>query len=165
MLHVHATKHYTIHGGAIVLLLRRNDCERQPNTMLHDNVTLDDLKFFAQQTRQQIACFKETVEHLIGMGKTVVGYGASAKFTQWICACGFTRKQIRWVSDTTPQKQYKLVPGTDIPVVDEGALTRELPDYAICGAWNYWNEIVAKEQIFKAKGGRWIVPHGEIKVV
>lgn len=164
-LHVHTAIRYSIHGGAVMLLLKRNDSAVERVCVQEEKISEHDMKFFAHQARMQISALKETVEHLNREGKTVVGYGASAKATQWIHACGFTRKHIKFVCDVTPQKQYKLMPGSDIPVVDPGALTRDLPDYAICFAWNFADEIIANEKIFKAKGGRWIIPHGDIKIV
>jgi hypothetical protein len=164
-LHIHNALHYSIHGGAVLLMLRRNDSSRAPVDVPEEKLSEHDLKFFAYQARNQIKGLKEMVGHLIAEGKTVVGYGASAKCSQWITACGFTRQQIKWVCDNTPQKQYKLMPGSDIPIVDPGALTRELPDYAICFAWNFFFEIEANEKIFKSKGGKWIIPHGDIKIV
>lgn len=165
MLHLSKVTHYPIHGGAIVMLLKRNDCGIQPGSLESPKVTLADLHKFAESQALQVKYLRSTVLSHVAEGKRVVGYGASAKSTQWIQACGFTRKQIKWVCDNTQQKQYKLMPGSDIPVVDEGALTRELPDYAICFAWNFAEEIMTKEKIFKAKGGKWIIPHGEIKIV
>lgn len=167
MLHLHAMKHYTIHGGAIVLLLRRNDCDikPEPNIENGENVTLHDMKFFAHQTKQQIECFKKTVSHLVNDGKRVVGYGASAKCAQWIQACGFDKGQIQWVCDNTPFKQFKTMPGTNIQVVEPSTLAAELPDYAVCFAWNFADEIIRKEKTFREKGGRWIIPHGDIRIV
>lgn len=164
-LHISKVAHYPIHGGAIVMLLRRNDCGIEPDPLPPEKVTLEDLKAFAKQAAAQLTNLSKTVRDLVAQGKTVVGYGASAKATQWIKSCGFTRKEIRWVCDNTITKIYKHMPGTLIPVVDDGALTRELPDYAVCFAWNFATEIIAKEAIFKAKGGKWIIPVPEVKIV
>lgn len=154
-------KHYPIHGGAIVMFIKRG----RVHCDWSESLTLEDLRAFAHKSHACIADLIRLVHELVADGKIVVGYGASAKATQWINSCGFTRKHLKWVCDSTHQKQWAFMPGTDIPVVDEGALTRDLPDYAICFAWNFADEIIAKEKIFREKGGRWIVPHGEIKIV
>lgn len=163
-LHVSKVLRYPIHGGAIVMILRRDDSEFAKTPLPVEYLDKSDLNTFAARALDRIAVLKKTVNELIEAGNTVVGYGASAKATQWIQSCGFTRKHIKWICDTTMFKQYKCAPGSDIPIVDEGALTRELPDYAVCFAWNFMSEIVAKEKIFKAHGGRWINPNADIEV-
>jgi hypothetical protein len=168
--HLHRIVRYPIHGGAILMLIRRNDCLMQPHPSVvrmleKENITADTWRQFGITASNRIGELSAMVRNLVSEGKTVVGYGASAKSTVWISACGFTRRQIRWICDATPQKQYKTSPGTDIPIVDEGALTRELPDYAILFAWNYASEVVHKEKIFWEKGGRWIVPVPQPRVI
>jgi len=146
-------------------MIRRNDSEVPPQELPPEKLSLTDLVVFADKTELMIMELTNKVIQLISQGKTVVGYGASAKATQWIHACGFTRKQIKFVCDETLQKQWKFMPGTDIPVVDPGALTRELPDYALCFAWNFKDEVMAKESIFRDKGGHWIIPVPKLEIV
>ena len=165
MLHIHATQHYPIHGGAIVILLRRNDCEIAPTNREPEEITKAQLIGFSDKSESLVLELRDTVIKFVQQGKTVVGYGASAKATQWIQLCGFTRKHISFVCDETIQKQYKLMPGTDIPVVHPSALTRELPDYAVMFCWNFADEVINKEKIFSDKGGKWIIPLPELKVV
>lgn len=165
MLHIHAVKHYTIHGGAIVMLLRRNDSGIEPEPLEPEPLTIDDLKTFSDRSGELVENLWDVVTDLANRGKTVVGYGASAKATQWIHRCRFTRKHIKYVCDETIQKQYKNMPGTDIPVVHPSALTREIPDYSVCFAWNFWKEIYEKEKMFRERGGKWIIPVPEVKIV
>jgi len=165
MLHIHATRHYPIHGGAIVILLRRNDCGIAPEPMEPETLAHNDLIAFSDKAENLVLELRDAVHKFVNQSKTVVGYGASAKATQWIKMCGFTRKHIQYVCDETLQKQYKLMPGTDIPVVHPSALTREVPDVAVCFAWNFFSEIYEKEAMFSSRGGKWIVPVPEVKIV
>lgn len=165
MLHIHATKKYTIHGGAIVLLLRRNDSESTQCYLEPETLSLEDMRAFSEKAKDLPSELRKTIISLIGDGKSVVGYGASAKATQWIQACGFTRKHIKFVCDETLSKQWKCMPGSDIPVVDSGALTRELPDVAILFAWNFKKECINKEKIFQKNGGKWLIPLPQLEIV
>jgi len=165
MLHVHAVNHYPIHGGAVVILLRRNDCGIAPRECSPGGVILNDLKAFSDKAEKLVLDLRDAVHKFVGQGKTVVGYGASAKATQWIQLCGFNRNHVSFVCDETIQKQYKFMPGTDIPVVHPSALTRELPDYAVMFCWNFADEVINKEKIFRDKGGKWLIPLPELKVV
>ena len=89
-------------------------------------------------------------------GKRVVGYGATSKSTTVTAYCGITPDLVEFISDTTPIKQGKFSPGAHIPVRSYDAFKAKYPDFALLFAWNHAEEIMAKEQVFTAAGGRWI---------
>lgn len=170
MLRLHKVIRYDIHGGSVMIMLRHRTAEQTVdpsvfNFMDSESNGFDKWKAFDIESRNRIDQIRSFVMTRVVEGKSVIGYGASAKSTQWLNACGLTKREIRFVCDNTPQKQYKTCPGSEIPVADEGALTRELPDYAICFAWNFAKEIVAKEKLFHDKGGKWIIPVPSIQVL
>lgn len=167
---IHRVIKYPIHGGSILIMLRKSNSGRvaHPSVaafLAQEDITADTWREFAAEAHAQIHKLQLLVRGLRTEGKTVCGYGASAKSTVWLNACGFTKKDISFVTDTTPAKQYCVCPGTDIPVTDPGALMRELPDYAIIFAWNFAPEILAKETLYRSKGGRFIVPVPSIKII
>jgi methylation protein EvaC len=98
-------------------------------------------------------------------GRRVVGYGATSKSTTILNYCGIGPDLIEFISDTTPIKQNKLTPGTHIPVKPYEAFAATPPDTALLFAWNHQKEIMEKEEEFSAKGGRWIIPVPEVKVL
>ncbi len=98
-------------------------------------------------------------------GRRVVGYGATSKSTTILNYCGIGPDLIEFISDTTPIKQNKLTPGTHIPVKPYEAFAATPPDTALLFAWNHQKEIMEKEKEFSAKGGRWIIPVPEVKVL
>lgn len=158
--------HYKIHGGAIVLILRRRDSDIHPDVGIdNDAITEQDWRKFAFQSHKLITDLKNTVLSLHTEGKTICGFGASAKSTVWINACGFTKRQIKFICDCTTQKQYCSSPGSDIPIVDEGALLRELPSHTIIFAWNYVDEILQKQKLYRDKGGKFIIPVPAVRIV
>ncbi|QFQ99391.1 class I SAM-dependent methyltransferase [Streptomyces phaeolivaceus] len=98
-------------------------------------------------------------------GKTVVGYGATAKSATVANLCGIGPDLVSFVCDTTPVKQGKLTPGTHIPVNPPSAFSDSYPDYALLFAWNHAEEIMAKEAAFRDAGGKWILYVPEVRVV
>jgi methylation protein EvaC len=98
-------------------------------------------------------------------GKRVVGYAATSKSTTVTNYCGITPELIEYISDTTPIKQGKFSPGAHIPVRSYEEFKANYPDYALLFAWNHAEEIMAKEDTFKASGGKWIVYVPKVQVL
>lgn len=151
--------HYPIHGGAMGLVIR-NDA-RTFGCAYEEKIT-------PEMWRDVHAETERLVRELRGVGlgwHNFCGYGASAKSTFWIQQCHFNRDEIRFITDDTPAKWYTTSPGSDIPIVDEGALLREMPDYAIMFAWNYEREILERNKLWIEKGGKFIVPVPKLRIV
>jgi SAM-dependent methyltransferase len=167
---LHRIEPLEIHGGAIFIMIRRKDTDRYPHKSASQFVQREEVgeeawREFSLRCHAKIGALQSFVDHAITNGKRVVGYGASAKSTVWINACGFGKKQIQYICDNTHEKLYRFSPGTDIPIVEEQTLTFDQPDYAICFAWNFFEEIQKKNPLFPKGGGKWIIPHPEIKVI
>lgn len=97
--------------------------------------------------------------------KRVVGYAATSKSTTILNYCGIEPDMIEYISDTTPIKQGKFSPGVHIPVKPYAEFTRDYPDYSFLFAWNHAKEIMAKEQGYMQKGGKWIVHVPKVQVL
>jgi novobiocin biosynthesis protein NovU/D-mycarose 3-C-methyltransferase len=152
---------YPIHGGAILITLRRRLSPKYPHIApfeFKEDITVRSWRMFSVDTNDRISAMHDLMERLYFKAKSVCGFGASAKSTVLINACHLNRNHISFICDSTPQKQYKLSPGTDIPIVDEGALLRELPNFCVVFAWNFFDEIVSKNKAYTDAGGRFINP-------
>jgi len=120
---------------------------------------------FASKAETNINDLRGEICRLVNDGKTVCGFGASAKSTVWVNACGFNHSHLKFICDSTPQKQWCCSPGTDIPIVDEGALLRDMPDYAVMFCWNFERECLERQQQWISKGGQFIIPVPSIRIV
>ena len=168
--HIHRVQRVAVHGGAVVVMLRHDDHPAQPHLsademLAEENVNESDWRLFALKTQQQIDEIRSTVQGLRKDGKIVAIMGASAKTTVICNACGFDKSHIEFVSDNSPLKPGKLVPGTDIPVIDESEFLAMHADYAIMGAWNFEAECLAKMDKWRKRGGKFIVPGKELRIV
>lgn len=160
---IHSVRRFSVHGGVVAFFIRRRDFggEPFPDSVAiaeSENITVDDWCRLAVHARQEIDALRGRVAALPGSA-VVGGYGASAKSTVWLNACGFSKRQVRFVTDTTPSKIGRLIPGTEIPVLAESAIKSEHPDCMICFAWNYKREIIEKEAEYLSNGGQFIFPH------
>ena len=72
---------------------------------------------------------------------------------------------IEYVVDASHERQGRLIPGMHIPIVTPAQLKKDNPDYAILFAYNYFDEIMKKENNFIQTGGRFIVPLPEPKII
>jgi len=168
-LELHQVIRYTIHGGAVGLILRRRDCGKPPHESVQMFLDAEDVgerrwKTFSDNEATLVCDLMNTVRVKLKEGR-VAALGASAKSTVWLNVTRGDRTAISFVADCTKAKWNTTIPGTDIPVVDEGAILRELPDYVVCFAWNFRDEILAKNSPAREKGVRFIFPVPKVEIV
>ncbi len=161
---LHKIHEFPVHGGALGIMIRRRDHDSSPDPIVQSMISMEvvgktEWDLMSECAARVVDGLVSRVRNAIASGKTVAGYGASAKMTVLMNACGFTRKEIQFVTDTTPQKQLCCIPGTDIPVAEPSMLLSESPDFCILGAWNYISEILEKESLYRKNGGVFINPH------
>ena len=77
----------------------------------------------------------------------------------------FTKGDIAFVTDNSRLKPGCVLPGTDFPIVEEGEMLSLHPDYAVMTAWNFEKEILGKMDKWRARGGKFIIPDREIRIV
>ena len=166
--------HYPIHGGSILFHLRHRlskatphasvaqAIEKEKSMRLADPVTWEA---FAQRVNHIRAELPALLRKLRSQGKRIIGYGASAKGNTLLNTCGITTHELDYIIDNTPFKQNKIAPGSWIPVRPPEMLLKDQPDYALLLAWNFAPEIIKRETEFQKRGGRFILPVPEPKIV
>src|SRR3989344_543352 len=98
--------------------------------------------------------------------KRIIGYGAAAKGNVLMNYFGIDRKFLDYIVDSTPFKQGLFTPGNHIPIVGEMQFRNDKNvDFALILAWNFADEIIAKEKKFKKIGGKFIVPIPKLKII
>jgi len=107
----------------------------------------------------------ELLNQIKSEGKTIAGYAATSKSTTIINYCGITTDHLDCIYDTTPIKQGKFSPGAHIPIKPHSEFKDNYPDYALLFGYNHEKEIMAKEQEFMNKGGKWITYVPEVKII
>jgi SAM-dependent methyltransferase len=98
-------------------------------------------------------------------GKTVAGLGASTKFNTILQAYGIGPELLPWISERMPDKWGLVTAGTGIPIISEAESERLQPDYYLVGPYHLIDALVAREQAFVQRGGRFIVPMPEPHLV
>lgn len=124
--------------------------------------TYAQLRRNIEASRDQL---RQLLEEFRNAGQRVAGYAATSKSTTVTNYCGLTPQLVEFISDTTPIKQGKFSPGAHIPVRPYEEFKANYPDYGLLFGWNHAEEIMAKEQAFKAAGGKWIIYVPRVQVL
>ena len=98
-------------------------------------------------------------------GCRVAAYGAAAKGSTLLNFCGLTAADIEFVVDRSQHKQDKLMPGTHVPIVMPEELANRAPDVTLLLAWNFADEILAQQSVYRASGGQFLIPIPEVRLV
>jgi methylation protein EvaC len=162
-----------VHGGEIRYTLARKG-RREPTAAvakllaeeqtrrLSEIETLEDFAAAAHGIKESLVSL---LTELREQGRTLVGYGATAKSATVTNFCGIGPELVPYICDSTPAKQGRLTPGSHIPVRPPAAFSDPYPDYALLFAWNHAEEIMAKERDFREAGGRWILYVPDVRIV
>lgn len=166
--------HYPIHGGSILFHLRHRSSKVRPDESVARALETEKQMRLAEPATWK--AFAQRVDHirtelpallrkLKAQGKRIIGYGASAKGNTLLNTCGIGKMELDYIIDNTPFKQNKIAPGSWLPICPPERLLQGQPDYALLLAWNFAPEIIHRETEFQKRGGRFIVPVPDPKIV
>jgi SAM-dependent methyltransferase len=98
-------------------------------------------------------------------GKRVAAYGAAAKGSTMLNACGIGTDLVEYVVDRNPHKIGRFMPGTHQPIRPVETLLEDRPDAVLLLVWNIADEVLAQQEAYRASGGRFVVPVPELRIV
>ncbi|HZO57447.1 MAG TPA: class I SAM-dependent methyltransferase [Bryobacteraceae bacterium] len=106
-----------------------------------------------------------TLSRLKAQGKRIAGYGAPAKASTLAAWCGLGPDDLLWIADRNPLKQGRFTPGTHIPIVDPARIDAENPEILLLLAWNFADEIQIQLSGYRERGGQFLIPVPEVRLV
>jgi len=163
-------------GGSMRMTIAREDYEANI-TGLHrvdawltrevdtDLCSLKTCKKFAKSVKQSAKKLNKLVKQIVDDGGTIAGYGAAAKGFTILNMSELGQDDLICCIDDSPAKQDMYVPLNHIPILSREKAEKLDFDYIIILPWNYRDTIMNKEVDFKNRGGKFIIPVGEVGIV
>jgi C-methyltransferase len=163
-----------IHGGSLRIVAARADHASQVTPGLlavreaeQTAGVLDPegLDAFARRTGALRDQLRQLVAQVRADGVRVAAYGATAKGNVLLTYCGLTNEDVEYIVDRNPLKQGHMTPGSRIPIVSPEHLEADPPGVLLLLAWNLADEIRHQLAWFSERGGRFLIPVPEPRLV
>lgn len=169
----------SIHGGSLRLFARQSAWPGNSSAGSKAHVaqllaeeaadgaaaTLSFYRSFTERVERCRDQLLRTLRQLKADGQHIAAYGASAKGSTLLNYAGIGRDLLDFVADRNPLKQGMLTPGSHLPVVHPERLLSDMPGYTLLLTWNFRDEILAQQSVYRNRGGRFIIPLPAVEII
>jgi SAM-dependent methyltransferase len=170
-LFINKIKRLSIHGGSLRLYVSKVDrVDSSVDSLLeHECEEKIDQFAFYRDFSNRVQDIKHNLLNLLreikATGKRIVGYGAAAKGTILLNTIGIGPDIVEYIVDRNIHKQGRYVPGQQQPIYSPDRIMEDMPDYVLLLPWNFADEILDQQKSYREKGGKFIIPIPELRVV
>ena len=156
-LEIYDVENIKVHGGSNRYYIKKTKNRKikisnrfKKNVNLEKNLVFINflvIKISQKKVKDSKTKMIELFKKLKNNNRRIIGYGASAKAVTIINYCNLKEDYFDFFYDTTKQKIGKFLPGTRIKVLKYQKLKNNKM-YVFLGAWNFYKEILNKENFF-----------------
>jgi SAM-dependent methyltransferase len=164
-------KRLSIHGGSLRIYVEKEEnVSATVRAMLQTEAAekvdqIDYYRDFAHRVEGIRTELQRLLQRLKQQGARIAAYGAAAKGSTLINYSDIGTELVDFVVDRNTHKQGLYMPGQHIPVLAPEALLERNPDYVLLLAWNFAEEILQQQKEYQQRGGRFIIPVPNPRVV
>ena len=167
-------EHVPVHGGSLRMYAARAEHSRKPDSGVAKLLAAEEVRGlrslatyekFAAAVADNKRKLRGLLESLRAAGRSLAAYGAPAKGNTLLNYCQIGTDLVPYTVDRSPYKVGRLTPGMHLPVLGVETLLERQPDYVLILAWNFADEIMRQQDEFRRRGGRFILPLPEPRVV
>jgi 2-polyprenyl-3-methyl-5-hydroxy-6-metoxy-1,4-benzoquinol methylase len=162
-----------IHGGSFILYVCLSTGVHQTTKRMADALvqeensrlnTIETFHDFANRVQKNRDDLVRLLQQIRAEGKRVFGLCAPVKGSTLLNYANIDQELVELTTEINPHKIGKMIPGTRIPIVDEKSIVED-PDYYLILSWNFLDYFIEKYAIFLDKGGKFIVPNPEVRII
>lgn len=150
-----------VNGGSYRLYARHYN---KGSILFDEKFTKEDYEAFFRRIEENKKRCVEFIRQEVKKGKKVYVYGASTKGNTILQYYGLTNELIEGAADKSPEKWNKCTIGTMIPIMSEEE-ARKKADYFLVLPYAFLKEFIEREKEWREKGGRFIVPLPNFRIV
>ncbi len=167
---IHDVERVDVHGGSLQLFVGRSgQSSRRVQALLQEEQTwgVERPEFYASLMGRVESLRRELMEMLRGLkadGRRIAVYGASASGNTLMNYFKIGSDMVDFVVDRNTCKQGRYTPGTHLKIHSPEKLVEDKPDYVLLLSWDFADEILAQQTIYRQRGGRFIIPLPHLKV-
>lgn len=165
-------ENYDIHQGSFRVFIARKGkkqvdpsveefLNKEQGASLH---TVETMQNFANRAKKNATEIEYLIKKLKQDGKKIAAVSMPAK-GQTLLQFVLSPELISFGTDKSKLKIGRYSPGLHIPVKSDDALLEEMPDYALLLAWNFADEIIKNNEEYRNRGGKFIIPLPEVRIV
>ncbi len=130
-----------------------------------ENTSLNDILSFVKNIEEIKKNLNKFIETELKNNKKIFVYGASTKGNTILQYFGIDNKKIPFAADRSPEKWGKYTVGSGIKIISEQEARDQNPDYFLVLPWSFLDNFIERENEWRKKGGKFIVPFPSLRII